>query len=346
MLLFFSVNPFFTKNKFVFFIFVNLLLTNAFCYIKMMLGGGGMSFDFSEFLKHELDKKVLKANELAKIMNRAPSYITKLKTEDIIPDYKDLRVIAEQFGMGYEFLLFQIGIIDEQTLLHINAFGTLKSYFSEVINLTYMTKEKLETITNFMKENIDKLESELTDEFIVETVRTLGDDFIFPSYKNPYGPGSFTGLKKLPKIKIATGETSKIENQSKKLPVYSDFNADGGVNVMTEIAIDMRTLKNKATNIENEFFWYSPYSSIRALYLIEKVHCKDGDRVLYKKKDTVYIGKYNIKTTDEKINSVVITDIIAPHKDEPIAIPEFFLESNIPSDILIIGKVLSTFKDT
>ncbi|MBB6215074.1 transcriptional regulator with XRE-family HTH domain [Anaerosolibacter carboniphilus] len=304
-----------------------------------------MSFKFSEFLKHELGKKVLKANELAKLMNRAPSYITKLQKEDIIPDYKDLKVIAEQFGIGYEFLLFQIGIIDVNTLLHINAFGNLKSYLSEIINLTNMTPEKIDIINTYMKENTDKLDFELTDDLIVETMKTLGDEFVFPSYKNPYGADSFRDFKKLPKIKIATGETSQVENQLKQLPVYSDFNVDGGVNVMTEIAIDIRTLKNKATNLESEFFWYSPYSSIRDLYLVEKVHCKDGDRVIYKKKDTIYTGKYNVKTTDDKINSVVFTDIIAPHKDEPVAVPEFFLENNIPADMLIIGKVLSVFKD-
>ena len=110
-----------------------------------------MSFKFSEFLKHELSKKTIRANELAKLIDKVPSYVTKLQKEDIIPNYKDLKIIAKAFGINYEFLLFQIGIIDTNTLTHINAFGSLRSYLAEIMNLTDMTNEKFEIYSGFIQ---------------------------------------------------------------------------------------------------------------------------------------------------------------------------------------------------
>lgn len=336
---------FFTLVKKYFVYICEILLTIVFYCIMMISGGVFMNFSFSEFLKHELGKKVLKASELAEIMNRAPSYITKLKNQNIIPDYKDLRVIAEQFEIGYEFLLFQIGIIDENTLLHINAFSTLKSYLSEIMNINNMTQEKLSVFFQYMNNNIEKLDQELTDEMLLEVTNTLGNTFILPTYKNPYSKDYYPGFKKLPNIKLAVPEKKYDNKQLKNLPVYTDFNNSEENKVITEVAVDLKTLEKKALNIENEFIWYSPSISIKDLYLVEKGQYKNTDKIIYKKKDTIYIGKYNVKSSDNQVNSIVITDILKPSNNEVIEIPEFFLENQIPEDLIIIGRVLSVLKE-
>lgn len=80
-------------------------------------------------------------------------------------------------------------------MTHINAFGSLKSYLAEIMNLTDMNAEKLEVFNEFTKNNINRLNDELTDELIVETMNSLGDNFVYPNYNNPYTEDAYKGFK-------------------------------------------------------------------------------------------------------------------------------------------------------
>lgn len=300
-----------------------------------------MDFNFSDFLKHELSKKILKANELAKLMDKVPSYITKIQKENIIPNYKDLKIIAKAFGVSYEFLLFQIGIIDTNTLIHINAFGSLKSYLSEIFNLTDMTKERRKVFIDFIDKNEDKLNDELTDELIIETMDFLGNDFVFPNYKNPYTEHAYPGFKKIPKVIFPSAKGTESNVQSKMLPVYYELNETGNSEPISQFPITLSVLSNKASDIGNEIFWYSPTKTISTdLYLIEKVSLNNGDKLLYKNKDKIYTGIYSA-TSD----SIIITNIFDTQQNISVDGPPIILSVNDNnSNIFIIGKVLSVFK--
>lgn len=300
-----------------------------------------MDFNFSDFLKHELSKKILKANELAKLIDKVPSYITKIQKENIIPNYKDLKIIARAFGISYEFLLFQIGIIDTNTLIHINAFGSLKSYLAEIFNLTDMTKEKRKIFNDFIDKNEDKLNDELTDELMIETMDFLGNDFIFPNYKNPYTEHTYPGYKKIPKVTFPSVQGNQSNVQSKMLPVYYDLNENGDTDPISQFPTTQNVLATKATDIGNEIFWYSPTKNIsNDLYLIEKVSVNNGDRLLYKNRDKIYTGIYS-STPD----SIIITNIFDTQQNTSIDGPPVIISTNDRStNMFIIGKVLSVFK--
>jgi len=306
----------------------------------MMAGGGLMSFKFSEFLKHELSKKTIRANELAKLIDKVPSYVTKLQKEDIIPNYKDLRIISKAFGVNYEFLLFQIGIIDTSTLTHINAFGSLKSYLAEIMNLTDMNAEKLEVFNEFMKNNINRLNDELTDELIIETMNSLGDNFVYPNYNNPYTEDAYKGFKKIPNVSFSTVKENQSNVQSRMLPVYQDFYEDKESEPISQVPITLKVLNSKANDIANEIFWYSPTNTIsNDLYLIEKVSLNNNDKILYKSKDGIFTGIYTIAG-----DSIIISNIYDTKKGTPIEGPPIVISSGDKSTVYIIGKIISVFK--
>ena len=304
----------------------------------MMSGGDFMSFKFSEFLKHELSKKTLRANELAKLIDKVPSYVTKLQKEDIIPNYKDLKIIAKAFGINYEFLLFQIGIIDTNTLTHINAFGSLRSYLAEIMNLTDMTNEKFEIYSDFIQKNIDKLNDKLTDELIGETMDFLGNDFIFPNYNNPYTEDAYEGLKEIPNVKFSTVQNNQSNVQSKMLPVYSNFEYNEKNEPISQFPITLSVLSSKAADIANDFFWYSPTITVSSdLYLIEKVSLNNGDKILYKSKDDIFTGIYTSAG-----DSIIISNIYDTNKGTSIDGPPIVITDK--SEVFIIGKVISILK--
>ena len=299
-----------------------------------------MTFKFSDFLKHELSKKTIKASELAKLIDKVPSYVTKLQKEDIIPNYKDLRIIAKAFGINYEFLLYQIGIIDTSTLTHINAFGSLKSYLAEIMNLTDMNAEKLEVFNEFMKNNINRLNDELTDELIVETMNSLGDNFVYPNYNNPYTEDAYKGFKKIPNVSFSTVKENQSNVQSRILPVYQDFYEDKESEPISQVPITLKVLNSKANDISNEIFWYSPTNTIsNDLYLIEKVSLNNNDKILYKSKDGIFTGIYTIAG-----DSIIISNIYDTKKGTPIEGPPIVISSGDKSTVYIIGKIISVFK--
>lgn len=299
-----------------------------------------MSFKFSEFLKHELSKKTIRANELAKLIDKVPSYITKLQKEDIIPNYKDLRIISKAFGVNYEFLLFQIGIIDTKTLTHINAFGSLKSYLAEIMNLTDMTKDKLDIFNDFINQNIDKLNDELSDELMIETLDFLGDSFQFPNYNNPYSNDAYEGYKKIPNVAFSNLKHNKSDVESKMLPVYHEFKEDKKSESISQFPITLGMLNSKASDITNDFFWYSPMPTVsKDLYLIEKITPKEGDKVLYKDKNNIYTGMYS-STSD----SIIISNIYDTQKDILVEGPPLIVPNKEILDIFIIGKVISALR--
>ena len=306
----------------------------------MIAGGGLMSFKFSEFLKHELSKKTIRANELAKLIDKVPSYVTKLQKEDIIPNYKDLRIISKAFGVNYEFLLFQIGIIDTKTLTHINAFGSLKSYLAEIMNLTDMTQDKLDKFNEFVSLNIDKLNDELSDDLMSETLDFLGDDFQFPHYNNPYSNDPYQGFRKIPNVTFSNLKQNKSDVESKMLPVYHDFKEDEKSESISQFPITLSMLTSKASDITNDFFWYSTMPTVsKDLYLIEKIAPNEGDQVLYKDKSTIYTGMYS-STSD----SIIISNIYDTEKDMLVEGPPLIVSNKENLDIFIIGKVISTLK--
>lgn len=299
-----------------------------------------MSFKFSEFLKHELSKKTIRAKDLAKLIDKVPSYITKLQKEDIVPNYKDLRVISKAFGVNYEFLLFQIGIIDTNTLTHINAFGSLKSYLAEIMNLTDMTEDKWKIFNEFVSINIDKLNDELSDELMSETLDFLGDDFQFPNYNNPYSDDPYKGFKKIPNVTFSKLKQSKSDVESKMLPVYHEFQENQKSEPISKFPITVSMLTSKASDITNDFFWYSPMLTVsKDLYLIEKITPTEGDKVLYKDKSHIYTGVYS--STSE---SIVISNIYDTKKDKLVEGPPLIVSNKENLDIFIIGKVISTLK--
>jgi len=299
-----------------------------------------MTFKFSDFLKHELSKKTIKASELAKLIDKVPSYVTKLQKEDIIPNYKDLRIIAKAFGINYEFLLYQIGIIDTSTLTHINAFGSLKSYLAEIMNLTDMNAEKLEVFNEFTKNNINRLNDELTDELIVETMNSLGDNFVYPNYNNPYTEDAYKGFKKIPNVSFSTVKENQSNVQSRMLPVYQDFYEDKESEPISQVPITLKVLNSKANDISNEIFWYSPTNTIsNDLYLIEKVSLNNNDKILYKSKDGIFTGIYTIAG-----DSIIISNIYDTKKGTPIEGPPIVISSGDKSTVYIIGKIISVFK--
>ena len=299
-----------------------------------------MTFKFSDFLKHELSKKTIKASELAKLIDKVPSYVTKLQKEDIIPNYKDLRIIAKAFGINYEFLLYQIGIIDTSTLTHINAFGSLKSYLAEIMNLTDMNAEKLEVFNEFTKNNINRLNDELTDELIVETMNSLGDNFVYPNYNNPYTEDAYKGFKKIPNVSFSTVKENQSNVQSRMLPVYQDFYEDKESEPISQVPITLKVLNSKANDIANEIFWYSPTNTIsNDLYLIEKVSLNNNDKILYKSKDGIFTGIYTIAG-----DSIIISNIYDTKKGTPIEGPPIVISSGDKSTVYIIGKIISVFK--
>lgn len=299
-----------------------------------------MTFKFSDFLKHELSKKTIKASELAKLIDKVPSYVTKLQKEDIIPNYKDLRIIAKAFGINYEFLLYQIGIIDTSTLTHINAFGSLKSYLAEIMNLTDMNAEKLEVFNEFMKNNINRLNDELTDELIIETMNSLGDNFVYPNYNNPYTEDAYKGFKKIPNVSFSTVKENQSNVQSRMLPVYQDFYEDKESEPISQVPITLKVLNSKANDIANEIFWYSPTNTIsNDLYLIEKVSLNNNDKILYKSKDGIFTGIYTIAG-----DSIIISNIYDTKKGTPIEGPPIVISSGDKSTVYIIGKIISVFK--
>ncbi len=299
-----------------------------------------MTFKFSDFLKHELSKKTIKASELAKLIDKVPSYVTKLQKEDIIPNYKDLRIIAKAFGINYEFLLYQIGIIDTSTLTHINAFGSLKSYLAEIMNLTDMNAEKLEVFNEFTKNNINRLNDELTDELIVETMNSLGDNFVYPNYNNPYTEDAYKGFKKIPNVSFSTVKEDQSNVQSRMLPVYQDFYEDKESEPISQVPITLKVLNSKANDIANEIFWYSPTNTIsNDLYLIEKVSLNNNDKILYKSKDGIFTGIYTIAG-----DSIIISNIYDTKKGTPIEGPPIVISSGDKSTVYIIGKIISVFK--
>ena len=299
-----------------------------------------MTFKFSDFLKHELSKKTIKASELAKLIDKVPSYVTKLQKEDIIPNYKDLRIIAKAFGINYEFLLYQIGIIDTSTLTHINAFGSLKSYLAEIMNLTDMNAEKLEVFNEFTKNNISRLNDELTDELIVETMNSLGDNFVYPNYNNPYTEDAYKGFKKIPNVSFSTVKENQSNVQSRILPVYQDFYEDKESEPISQVPITLKVLNSKANDISNEIFWYSPTNTIsNDLYLIEKVSLNNNDKILYKSKDGIFTGIYTIAG-----DSIIISNIYDTKKGSPIEGPPIVISSGDKSTVYIIGKIISVFK--
>lgn len=299
-----------------------------------------MTFKFSDFLKHELSKKTIKASELAKLIDKVPSYVTKLQKEDIIPNYKDLRIIAKAFGINYEFLLYQIGIIDTSTLTHINAFGSLKSYLAEIMNLTDMNAEKLEVFNEFTKNNINRLNDELTDELIVETMNSLGDNFVYPNYNNPYTEDAYKGFKKIPNVSFSTVKENQSNVQSRMLPVYQDFYEDKESEPISQVPITLKVLNSKANDIFNEIFWYSPTNTIsNDLYLIEKVSLNNNDKILYKSKDGIFTGIYTIAG-----DSIIISNIYDTKKGTPIEGPPIVISSGDKSTVYIIGKIISVFK--
>ena len=300
-----------------------------------------MTFKFSEFLKHELSKKTIKASELAKLIDKVPSYVTKLQKEDIIPNYKDLRIIAKAFGIKYEFLLYQIGIIDTSTLTHISAFGSLKSYLAEIMNLTDMTIDKLEIFNEFMQNNIDKLNNELTDELIVETMNSLGDSFVYPYYNNPYTEDAYEGLKKIPNVSFSTIKQDQSNVQSRMLPVYHDFNEDRKSEPVSQFPITLKVLNNKAGDISNEIFWYSPTKTVSSnLYLIEKIPLNNNDKILYKSKEGIFTGIYTIAG-----DSIIISNIYDTVKDTSLNVPPIvFTSEDDESTVFVIGKIISVLK--
>ena len=299
-----------------------------------------MTFKFSDFLKHELSKKTIKASELAKLIDKVPSYVTKLQKEDIIPNYKDLRIIAKAFGINYEFLLYQIGIIDTSTLTHINAFGSLKSYLAEIMNLTDMNAEKLEVFNEFTKNNINRLNDELTDELIVETMNSLGDNFVYPNYNNPYTEDAYKGFKKIPNVSFSTVKENQSNVQSRMLPVYQDFYEDIESEPISQVPITLKVLNSKANDISNEIFWYSPTNTIsNDLYLIEKVSLNNNDKILYKSKDGIFTGIYTIAG-----DSIIISNIYDTKKGTLIEGPPIVISSGDKSTVYIIGKIISVFK--
>ena len=299
-----------------------------------------MTFKFSDFLKHELSKKTIKASDLAKLIDKVPSYVTKLQKEDIIPNYKDLRIIAKAFGINYEFLLYQIGIIDTSTLTHINAFGSLKSYLAEIMNLTDMNAEKLEVFNEFTKNNINRLNDELTDELIVETMNSLGDNFVYPNYNNPYTEDAYKGFKKIPNVSFSTVKENQSNVQSRMLPVYQDFYEDKESEPISQVPITLKVLNSKANDISNEIFWYSPTNTIsNDLYLIEKVSLNNNDKILYKSKDGIFTGIYTIAG-----DSIIISNIYDTKKGTPIEGPPIVISSGDKSTVYIIGKIISVFK--
>lgn len=302
-----------------------------------------MGFKFGDFVKYELVRKKIKAIDLAEAINKSPAYITKLQKQNFIPEHNVLKIIAKKFEISYEFLLYQIGIIDEYALLHINAFTTLKGYLSEVMNINDMSVDKIEKLMKYMKDNKEKLDKELDDKLILEVKNTLGESFVFPKYEDPYAPDSFYGFKKINNLKIATGEIEKHVSNIKELPVYKDFDDNGNDKIISKVKVDLNFIKADV-NFNNEIVWYKPFVDKDYYYLIEKNAYNNGDKILFKQNDDMFIGKYTVNMSNTTMNSVIISNIVNVHSEKEKDTPIFFMNNDIPDNLRIIGRIISEFK--
>lgn len=299
-----------------------------------------MTFEFKEYLKYQLSKKTIRAKDLADAIGKVPSYITKMQKGEISPNHKDLRILANMFGVEYEFLLFQIGYIDAHTLTHIKAFTSLRSYLAEIMNLNSMTIDKYDVYDKFIKNNFERLDNELTDELIVEVINALGDDFVYPSYKNPYSEDCYPKFRKIPSAKFATSTSNITSSESQLLPVYNDFSRENAISPISNFPITLDTIRSKATDPDNEFFWYSPTKTISEnLYLIEKSDVDNGDKILYKDNGTIFTGRYLV-TQD----LIIISNSFDTHNNKSIDAPPLTIPLESKTNIYIIGKVISTLR--
>lgn len=299
-----------------------------------------MGFNFGDFLKYELGKKKVKAIDLAKAIGKSPAYITKIQKENIIPDYETLRIFSEKLEIDYEFLLFQIGIIDENTLLHINAFNNLKGYLAEIVNLNEMTSEKIETFTNLMKEYKHKLEMQLDSTLINEVKNYLGKNFIFPKFENPYKQDSYYGFKQIKNLKITTGEKEKFSSKFIKIPVFTDFNNKDNKGPIKYLSTDISNLKDKI-DFDEDVVWYTPLEDSKHFYLVKLNAYSNKDKIIFKYNGTIYEGIFNIKTYDN--NTIGISNIKNTKNLEQDDSLILFPENNPPKNFEIIGKILSEF---
>lgn len=290
-----------------------------------------MSFDLSEFIRMELTKQNIKAVDLANALNKTPSYISKMLKNNIVPDYEDLKIIAKKLNINYPFLLFQIGILDEADIKHIIACNTLKGYLGELLKVNSMDEKRTDIFINFLESNKDSMENNLTDELLNKVRDTLGEEFIFPDYINPYTKDSYYGFKKLRNLRLASGEY--VRSQFKKLPLYTSIDNLGEV-TEKEMGFDFTLLKEEIA-ADSEVVWFKPDDK-EYCYLINIGQYEDKEKILFKRGGELYIGKYNYK---EK--TMVLTDILNTVTREEESTP---IISTDTSSVKIFGKVLFEFK--
>lgn len=290
-----------------------------------------MSFDLSEFIRMELAKQNIKAVDLANALDKTPSYISKMLKNNIIPDYKDLKIIAQKLNINYPFLLFQIGILDEADIKHIIACNTLKGYLGELLKVNSMDEKRTDIFINFLESNKDSMENNLTDELLNKVRDTLGEEFIFPDYINPYTKDSYYGFKKLRNLRLASGEY--VRSRFKKLPLYTSIDNLGEV-TEKEMGFDFTLLKEEIAR-DSEVVWLKP-DDMEYCYLINIGQYEDKEKILFKKGGDLYIGKYNYQ---EK--TMVLTDILNAVTREEEGAP---IISTDTSSVKIFGKVLFEFK--
>lgn len=297
-----------------------------------------MGFNFGKFLEHELVMKNIKGVELARVLDKSPAYITKMQKQNIIPDYDDLKKIADKLGISYEFLLFQIGVIEDSTLQHINFFTNIKSYLAETINNNNFTLEKGKRLMEYIIEHNEVLEMAITEEEVIKLKNFLGDEFIFPKFQNPYTEDSYSGFKKQKDINIRTGENEKHLRNYRKVPVFEDFNEDGTEIQIDKIGFDL-DMKKEEINFNGNIVWYKPKNQYTYYYLVEKDFIKNGNKILFKKTTEMYIGFYTSNNS-----TVIISNIQNAVTKESVDTPIIYTDVNIPEDIRIIGKIISEYR--
>jgi len=312
--------------------------------VTIVLRGDHMEFDFQKFIDFELRRKNMKAIEFANSIGVTSAYVSKMRKEKVTPSAGMLKRMAEKLGIDYNFLLYQFDILDESTLLHINAFATLKSYLSEIMNINHMGSEQIEILLNFMKEKESQLEEVFNEKHFEEIKLMLGKNFDLPRYKNPYGKDSYAGYKKMDILYLADKSTTSSKGSVLKYPVTSFFNVDMDLSYFGfDYSIDAKNLDK-----ETEKFWYKPIEKFKLLYLVETntdKDYKDKDMILFKNRNEVFIGTYNDASEIYPNDIFVITDVFKYERSgygEKIMnqSPIIFYKSNVPEGIQLIGKII------